>query len=97
MIDKLWYDWQHRNKRNAKSFFGGSVQALETTESYKKYPNGAPPYLDVSFYSPQVLGRELSRYNVQLSSTMPADGLFPEAKIGDVMDTTSGILCYVYE
>jgi hypothetical protein len=35
---------------------------------------------------------------VQLSSTMPVDGLFPEVvAIGDVMDTTSGILCYVYE
>jgi tyrosinase len=78
MIDKLWYDWQHRNPRNAKSFFGGSVEALESLESYEQYPNGAPPYLN-------------------LSSTMPADGMFPEVMIGDVMNTTSGILCYVYE
>ena len=28
---------------------------------------------------------------------MPADGLFPEVTIGDVMDTTGGYLCYVYE
>lgn len=36
-------------------------------------------------------------YVYQLGSTMPADGIFPEVTIGDVMDTTSGILCYVYE
>ncbi|KAJ7121493.1 Di-copper centre-containing protein [Mycena epipterygia] len=32
-----------------------------------------------------------------LNSTMPADGLFPEPKISDVMSTTDGMLCYVYE
>ncbi|KAH8994114.1 Di-copper centre-containing protein [Lactarius hatsudake] len=78
MIDKLWYDWQHRSQTNAESFFGGSVEALQSVESYNKYPTGAPPFLN-------------------LSSVMPADGLFPEVAIGDVMDTTSGILCYVYE
>ncbi|KAJ6492793.1 Di-copper centre-containing protein [Mycena vitilis] len=34
---------------------------------------------------------------LNLSSTMPSDGLFPQAKISDVMSTTDGILCYVYE
>ncbi|KAH9011802.1 Di-copper centre-containing protein [Lactarius pseudohatsudake] len=78
MIDKIWYDWQHRNQTNAESFFGGSVEALQSLESYNEYPTGAPPFLN-------------------LSSVMPADGLFPEVAIGDVMDTASGILCYVYE
>ncbi|KAF8257960.1 Di-copper centre-containing protein [Lactarius quietus] len=78
MIDKLWYDWQHRNPRNAKSFFGGSVQALSSVELYNQYPNGAPPFLN-------------------LNSTLPTDGLFPEVTIGDMMNTTSGFLCYVYE
>ncbi|KAJ7429737.1 Di-copper centre-containing protein [Mycena galericulata] len=32
-----------------------------------------------------------------VNSTMPADGLFPEATIGSVMSTTDGMLCYVYE
>ncbi|KAJ6576032.1 Di-copper centre-containing protein [Mycena vulgaris] len=32
-----------------------------------------------------------------LNSTMPSDGLFPEPKISDVMSTTDGMLCYVYE
>lgn len=78
MIDKIWFDWQLRNPTNAQSFFGGSVQALESLDRYTQYPNGAPPYLD-------------------LNSAIPADGLFPEVTIGDVMNTTSGILCYVYE
>jgi len=34
---------------------------------------------------------------LNLNSIMPADGLFPEAIIGDVMNTTGGYLCYVYE
>ncbi|KAH8976448.1 Di-copper centre-containing protein [Lactarius deliciosus] len=77
-IDKVWYDWQHRNPESAKSFFGGSVQALQSLDSYNQYPNGGPPFLNVS-------------------SMMPADGLFSEVTIGDVMNTTSGILCYIYE
>ena len=28
---------------------------------------------------------------------MPADGLFPEVTIRDVVNTTGGVLCYVYE
>jgi tyrosinase len=48
MIDKMWFDWQLRNPTNAQSFFGGSVQALESLDRYTQYPNGAPPYLDVS-------------------------------------------------
>lgn len=50
MIDKLWYDWQHRNPANANSFFGGSVQPLESLDAYNQYPNGAPPYLSVSTF-----------------------------------------------
>ncbi|KAJ7624811.1 Di-copper centre-containing protein [Roridomyces roridus] len=34
---------------------------------------------------------------LNMSSRMPADGLFPEATIGSVMSTTEGMLCYVYE
>ncbi|KAG9220568.1 hypothetical protein CCMSSC00406_0004024 [Pleurotus cornucopiae] len=32
-----------------------------------------------------------------LQSVMPADGLFPEAVVLDVIDTEDGILCYTYE
>ncbi|KAI0248310.1 Di-copper centre-containing protein [Lactifluus subvellereus] len=78
MIDKVWFDWQHRNIKSANSFFGGSVQALQSLDTYDQYPNGGPPFLS-------------------LKSTMPADGLFPEVTIGDVLNTTSGVLCYVYE
>ncbi|KAF8470981.1 Di-copper centre-containing protein [Russula ochroleuca] len=34
---------------------------------------------------------------LSLDSIIPADGLFPEVTIGDVMNTTGGFLCYVYE
>ena len=33
----------------------------------------------------------------QLNSKIPADGLFPELTIADVMDTTGEYLCYIYE
>lgn len=33
---------------------------------------------------------------LNMKTKMPADGLFPEQEIGDVMDTTGGYLCYVY-
>ncbi|KAI0745848.1 Di-copper centre-containing protein [Earliella scabrosa] len=34
---------------------------------------------------------------LSLDSMIPADGMFPEVSIRDVMDTTGGYLCYVYE
>ena len=54
MVDKIWSDWQKRSPENANSFFGGSVQALQSFQSYTQYPNGSPPYLNVRFH-PRVL------------------------------------------
>ncbi|KAK7046426.1 tyrosinase [Favolaschia claudopus] len=34
---------------------------------------------------------------LQMNATMPSDAPFPAAMIQDVMSTTEGILCYVYE
>ena len=48
MIDKIWYDWQSRDPANAGSFFGGSVQNIESLDAYRRYPSGSPPYLSVS-------------------------------------------------
>ncbi|KAI0316266.1 Di-copper centre-containing protein [Amylostereum chailletii] len=78
MVDKVWYDWQQANTANAAAFKGGSVQALENATYNAEYPNGAPPFLN-------------------MSSILPADGLFTESTIQDVFNTTAGILCYVYE
>lgn len=48
MLDKIWCDWQNLNPMNANSFFGGSVEYLYSLEAYNEYPNGGPPYLNVS-------------------------------------------------
>ena len=48
MIDKLWFDWQHRDPANANSFYGGSIEALQSLEAWEQYPNGGPPFLGVS-------------------------------------------------
>ena len=50
MVDKIWYDWQQLDSLNAGSFFGGSVQSIDTVEDYEQYPNGGPPFLGVSVY-----------------------------------------------
>ncbi|KAH9954003.1 Di-copper centre-containing protein [Russula dissimulans] len=52
MIDKIWYDWQHRDPANTKSFLGGSVQSLQSLAAYEQYPNGAPPYLSLDSTMP---------------------------------------------
>ena len=51
MVDKVWYDSQNRNSENPNSFFGGTVRALQSLDTYKQYPNGGPPFLNVRFYS----------------------------------------------
>ncbi|KAL0956668.1 hypothetical protein HGRIS_002799 [Hohenbuehelia grisea] len=45
MVDKIWHDWQRRNPRNAAAFEGGSVQHVENTTIYERYPIGGPPFL----------------------------------------------------
>ena len=50
MIDKVWYDWQLRNPVNANSFFGGSVQALQSPSYIQPQPpNGDAPFLSVKY------------------------------------------------
>lgn len=46
MVDKVWYDWQHKRPENARAFEGGSVAKLCDPD----YPNGAPPMLGVSLF-----------------------------------------------
>ena len=52
MIDRLWAGWQLAAQQNALSFSGGSVQARETFAIYQAFPNGGPPFLDVSRTDP---------------------------------------------
>jgi len=48
MIDRLWAGWQLAAQQNALSFTGGSVQARQTFAIYQTFPNGGPPFLNVS-------------------------------------------------
>ena len=48
MIDKIWYDWQHRDPSNKNVFAGGSISwQVNTVQSFADYPTGAPPWLNV--------------------------------------------------
>jgi hypothetical protein len=46
MVDKLWYDWQHKYPQNFWSYFGGA-NSVFGTKQYADYPNGTPPFLNV--------------------------------------------------
>ena len=48
MLDKVWSDWQKRDPMNVNSFYGGSVEYIYSLTAYDEYPNGGPPYLNVS-------------------------------------------------
>ena len=54
MIDRLWAQWQLVAPQNAVSFMGGSVPARETFAIYQTFPNGGPPFLNVSKARPRV-------------------------------------------
>jgi tyrosinase len=96
MIDRMWYEWQLSDPQNANSFSGGSGQCVGSMEQYEQYPSGCPLDLDVSACSSRF--KEV-RFDLilKLNSTLPTDGLFPQLTIGDVMNTTGGVLCYVYQ
>jgi tyrosinase len=45
MVDKIWYDWQHKSPKNKDVFAGGSVAALDSFANFVRFPNGLPPAL----------------------------------------------------
>ena len=71
---------------------------LTSLQALQDWPNGMAPDLSVchSLAIDSQVSTPLIR-DFQLNSTIPADGMFPEVSIGDVMNTTGGFLCYVYE
>ncbi|KAF9647444.1 Di-copper centre-containing protein [Thelephora ganbajun] len=52
MVDKIWYDWQHRNSSNKNAFGGGSISAQVDPSQESEYPTGAPPFLNLSSVIP---------------------------------------------
>ena len=48
MINKLWYDQQHRDPSNKNALGGGSVSwKVNTSLPFTLYPTGGPPLLNV--------------------------------------------------
>ena len=47
MIDKIWYDWQHRDPSNKNAYGGGSVSEPLGSSEAATYPTGGPPFLNV--------------------------------------------------
>ena len=47
MIDKIWYDWQHKDPKNKNAFGGGSISSQVDPTQAAEYPTGAPPFLNV--------------------------------------------------
>lgn len=48
MVDKVWYDWQKRRLSNFWAFHGGTIQAFQNSTAFAQYPNGEPPFMNVS-------------------------------------------------
>ena len=98
MVDKIWYDWQNAHPENFWTYHGGTVQGIQNVSYYSEYPNGGPPFLTVRFLQRrEYIEFQMTCIVLQVNSTMPADGLFEEMTIHNVMNTTGGFLCYVYE
>jgi len=53
MIDKVWYDWQHRDPRNKNVFGGGSTSwQVDPSLPISEFPLGGPPWLNKSSVIP---------------------------------------------
>lgn len=48
MIDKIWFDWQNKLPMNKFAYEGGSVAELTNFTLSTIFPNGGPPFLNVS-------------------------------------------------
>ena len=52
MVDKVWVDWQNKDIRNKWAFGGGSVAAAYgLISTFLEFPNGEPPWVNVSVSS----------------------------------------------
>ena len=48
VIDKVWYDWQHKDPMNKNAFGGGSISwQVNSSLLLSEYPAGGPPWLNV--------------------------------------------------
>ena len=92
MIDKLWFEWQQKSKKNAVAIHGGLEQRIP---EYTTYPVGSAPPVTYDSLMPVCIIRPIHHllYSRVLSQ---ADNLFKEWPVKDVMSTTAGPLCYVY-
>jgi tyrosinase len=71
MVDRIWTAWQNQ-ANNFWLFEGGAtINPL--------YPNGGPPFQDIS------------------DTVIQGGGFVPDLPVKDLLDTTGGYLCYVYE
>jgi tyrosinase len=92
MVDCIWFKWQKKHKLNKYAFDGGSVQQFENTTQYS---NGGPPYLTVC--SARAGVRHFIHFFSKMDSEIPTDGLSPTFTVADMIGTTEGALCYVYD
>jgi len=52
MVDKVWFDWQHRDPSNKGAYAGGSVSGQVDPSLVSAYPTGAPPLLSLDSVLP---------------------------------------------
>ncbi|KAJ7693382.1 hypothetical protein B0H17DRAFT_1199897 [Mycena rosella] len=82
MVDRVWFKWQQKHALNKYAFAGGSVQKLDN-------------------FTVQLLPLDFILTNLSCSkmdSEIPTDGLAPlPSTVSNVISTTEGPLCYVYE
>ena len=73
MIDKIWFDWQNKLPMNKFAYEGGSVAELTNFTLSTIFPNGGPPFLNVSA-SPPSQTAQFSHVICSLSVLFPGSG-----------------------
>ena len=48
MIDKIWYNRQHKTPENFYAYAGGSVAEVNNFTTFTTFPAGLPPFLNAS-------------------------------------------------
>lgn len=88
MLDRIWAQWQGLNESNVYDIAGFVDTELEPLEGWR---NTSQSFLISSYW---FYGLTIHQ---ALNTTLDYFGIIPSLTVGDVMNTTGGVLCFVYE
>lgn len=90
MLDRIWAQWQGLNESNVYDIAGFVDTELEPLDGWRNTSQSI-------FIRLLISGLNRLTIHQALNTTLDYFGIIPSLTVGDVMNTTGGVLCFIYE